>query len=153
MQKKNQSAVYDKNLNVVLPFIDGSVSFDDNYINVLMNDHSLRKYDYYGNLVSDFCVNYVEVLLYDTEELLELEARLQDSRDEYDNVGFQNKKATARLRSYTAADEYKGLMTADGHRVTMPLYKNIHAISFDTYLCTIVDEEKVIVNGKGEIVE
>ena len=36
-------------------------------------------------------------------------------------------------------------------RVTIPLYKNIEAIGYDLYLCTVSNNDKVIVNGKGEI--
>ncbi len=51
-----------------------------------------------------------------------------------------------------AGDGYEGLMSADGHVVTMPLYKNIEAIDHDLYLCSSKNGDKLIVNGKGEIV-
>lgn len=63
-----------------------------------------------------------------------------------------DRNGTARLRAYVAGDCYEGLMTADGHRVTMPLYENIDAIGPDLYLCSLSDGVKVIINGKGEIV-
>ena len=44
-------------------------------------------------------------------------------------------------------------MTADGQKVTMPLYKDIEAIGYDMYLCALTDYDKVIVNGKGEVVK
>lgn len=62
-------------------------------------------------------------------------------------------KAIARLRAYTAGDNYDGLMTRDGHIVTKPLYENIEAIGDDLYLCTVSNEDKVVLNGKGEIVK
>lgn len=34
----------------------------------------------------------------------------------------------------------------------MPLYEEIEAIGPDTYLCTVSDGDKVVVNGKGEVV-
>ena len=43
-------------------------------------------------------------------------------------------------------------MTADGRKVTMPLYWEIEALDQDLYLCASKDGDKVIVNGKGEIV-
>ena len=61
-------------------------------------------------------------------------------------------KATARLRAYVAGGGYEGLMTADGHIVIMPIYQGINALGYDLYLCTSTDYDKVIVNGKGEIV-
>ena len=62
-------------------------------------------------------------------------------------------KATARLRAYVAGDGYEGLMTADGRKVTMPLYWEIEALDHDLYLCASKNGDKVIVNGKGEIVK
>ena len=44
-------------------------------------------------------------------------------------------------------------MTADGHIVTMPLYEEIEAIGYDLYLCEISYYDRVIVNGKGEVVK
>ena len=41
---------------------------------------------------------------------------------------------------------------ADGHKVTMPLYWEIEALDHDLYLCATKNGDKVIVNGKGEIV-
>ena len=62
-------------------------------------------------------------------------------------------KATAKMRSYVAGMGYEGLMTPDGHRVTMPTYEEIEAIGSDTYLCTVADGKKVIINAKGEIMK
>ena len=44
-------------------------------------------------------------------------------------------------------------MTADGHVVTRPLYSDIDAIDYDLYLCETTNYDKVIVNGKGEVVK
>jgi hypothetical protein len=57
------------------------------------------------------------------------------------------------MRAYVAGDGYEGLMNADGHVITMPLYKEISAIGYDLYLCEGSNCDKVIVNGKGEIVK
>jgi hypothetical protein len=35
----------------------------------------------------------------------------------------------------------------------MPLYKDIVALDQDLYLCTSTNYDKVIINGKGEIVK
>ena len=61
-------------------------------------------------------------------------------------------KATARLRAYVAGDGYEGLMTANGHKVSMPLYKDIEALGYDLYLCTTTNYDKLVINGKGEVV-
>ena len=75
-----------------------------------------------------------------------------DSDGDWEEEDCYHPKATARLRVYTAGNQFEGLMTADGHRVTKPLYESIQAIAYDLYLCTTTNYDKVIVNGKGEIV-
>ena len=57
------------------------------------------------------------------------------------------------MRAYVVGDGYEGLMSVDGHVVTMPLYKSIEAIGYDLYLCDVSSGDHVIVNGKGEIVK
>ena len=44
-------------------------------------------------------------------------------------------------------------MTREGRVVTQPLYESIEAIDTDLYLCTVSNNDKVVVNGKGEIVK
>ena len=154
VRKENQSAVYDKDMNVILPFIDGVVYMTEKSIDVTMHDHTMRKYDYLGNLIDDFCISNVAILEYETDEIMYYSATEDEDGNTY-NIPIMNSyhpKATARLRAYTAGDEYKGLMTADGHIVTMPLYENIKAIGLDTYLCVVSNGEKVIVDGKGFVV-
>lgn len=140
-------------MNVILPFIDGDVYFDDNYIDVTMTDHTMRKYDYEGNLVNDFYINSVNHLQYDTDEVYYAkDTYTDDDGGEQEYLEERTKQATARLRSYEAGDGYEGLMTAEGHIITMPLYQSIEAIGHDTYLCTVSNGDKVVVNGKGEVV-
>lgn len=39
-------------------------------------------------------------------------------------------------------------MTPDGLIVTKPMYIYIEAIGYDTYLCTVGNGHKVVINGK-----
>ena len=41
-------------------------------------------------------------------------------------------------------------MTADGHMVTLPEYDCIEAVGLDTYICTISNDDKVVLNGEGK---
>lgn len=41
-------------------------------------------------------------------------------------------------------------MTADGHMVTLPEYDCIEAVGPDTYICTISNDDKVVLNGEGK---
>lgn len=141
--KGDSSAVYDKELNKVIPFIAGRIIFSDQTINAILADHTIRKYDYKGNIISNFCVFDVIPLdyksdwsYYEDEDMIE--------KSEYVI------KDCARLRYYVAGDNYKGLITEEGRIMTMPIYKEIKAIGPDTYLCDVGDGCLVVVNGNGE---
>lgn len=147
-------AVYDKNMNQIIPFMDGCPYIWDNTIDVTMSDNTLRKYDLSGNLINDFYVSNVRMLEYDTEEMYFVKSNSQENEDECSDElePWQHKRAVAHLRSYEAGNGHEGLMTAEGHIVTMPLYENIEAISPDTYLCEVSNGDKVVVNGKGQVI-
>ena len=152
ISKGDSCAVYDKNMNVILPFVEGYVYLAASQIDVTMSDHTMRKYDYTGNLINDFYISNVRHLQYDTDETYyEKSTYTDDEGDEQVCLEEKTKTAPARLRAYTAGG-YEGLMTTDGHVVTMPLYEEIEAIGPDAYLCTVSDYDKVIINGKGQIV-
>ena len=127
----------------------------DGTINVTMADHTIRKYDLEGSLIDDFYVTEVRSLEYEKDEIINRPPTLNVVEDEFAEVLDNNSrvKAIARLRSYVAGDDYEGLMTADGHRVTLPVYQNIDAIGHDLYLCTVSNGDKIVVNGRGEIVK
>lgn len=154
VRKGNQTAVYDEHLDLVFPYTDGYTYFTDSGFNHVKPDNMVCSYDYSGNLVNDFCIFAVRHLEYDTDEIIykgEVYTDDDGNRQAYFSEG--HKKATARLRAYEAGNCNEGLMTQEGKMVTMPLYKNIEAIGPDTYLCSLSDEEKVVVNGRGEVVK
>lgn len=163
VEKGKEMAVYDKYMNPVIPFMECSIYIDEGTIDVTMPDHTMRKYDLQGALINDFYIGGYRILEYEKDEILYRQYKTQNYEydgdcDEYepDGVKMQYESyhplATARLRSYIAGDGYEGLITADGHIVTMPLYRDIQAIGYDLYLCTSTNYDKLIVNGKGEIV-
>lgn len=153
VRKDKQWAVYDKNMNLTLPLIDGYVYVTDSSIDVTMSDHTMRKYDFEGNLINDFYISGIRHLMYDTDEVYYAKDSYTDEDgDEQEYLEEKNKQATARLRSYEAGDGYEGLMTPEGHIITRPLYQSIEAIGRDTYLCMVSNGDKVVVNGKGEVV-
>lgn len=154
VQKGDEMGVLDKNLNVVIPMMACTIYINDGSIDMTMPDHTVRKYDYQGTLIHDFYISSVRMLNYEKAETL-YRTRTHDDDGEAYAVPFvesYHPEATARLRAYVAGDGYDGLMTADGHVVTLPLYKDIEALDHDLYLCTSTNYDKVIVNGKGEIV-
>ena len=155
VRKGEESAVIDKDLKPIIPMMECSVYINDGTIDVTMPDHTIRKYDMQGTLINDFYISSVRTLEYETDEILYRREMHDEDGEEYATpvVESYHPLATARLRAYIAGQGYEGLMTADGHIVTMPLYKDIDAIGKDLYLCTSTNNNKVIVNGKGEIVK
>lgn len=158
VQKGEEMAVLDKDLKTVIPLMACSIYIDEGTIDVTMPDHTMRKYDTEGNLIHDFYITSVRSLIYEKDEICYRRTTNKvydnDNGEEYDETTCESyhPEATARLRAYVAGDDYEGLMTTDGQMVTMPLYKDINAIGHDLYLCTSTNCDKVIVNGKGEIV-
>lgn len=156
LRKGNEMAVLDKDLKPVIPFTECAIYVGDGTIDMTMPDHTIRKYDMEGNLINDFYVSCVRTLEYEKEEILYRKTKTYEDTDEEstgDIIEPYHPLATARLRAYGAGDSHEGLMTADGHVVTKPLYEDITAIGYDLYLCTYTNCDKVLVNGKGEIVK
>lgn len=152
--KGEDMCVVDSNLDTILPMQECNVTFIDGAIEVIMPDHTVRKYDAKGNLIHDFYIYSIESLEYKTDDLGYTATMIDsESSEPFDaEVTPYHLSATARLWAYTAGDYYEGLMTKDGHIVTMPLYQEIVAIGPDLYLCTTPNDDKLVVNGKGEIV-
>lgn len=150
--KGDEQGVYDKNVRMIVPLTKGNIEISDGTINVTMADHTIRKYDLVGSLIDDFYITDVRSLDYEKDEIINRPPTLNVVEEEFAEVLDNNSrvKGIARLRAYVAGDDYEGLITADGHRVTLPLYQNIDAIGYDLYLCTVSNGDKIIINGKGE---
>lgn len=153
VQKGKEMGVLDKKLRPIIPFMECSIYIGEGTIDVTMPDHTIRKYDMQGELINDFYISSVRMLEYEKEEIEYENVEYGDIESTEMRLTAYHPKATARLRAYVAGDDYEGLMTADGHKVTMPLYWDIVAIDHDLYLCSSKNGDKLIVNGKGEIVK
>ena len=142
-------AVLDSNLKPILPLSECSIYIGDGTIDVTMPDHTMRKYDMEGTLINDFYIASVRMLEYEKEEIIYRDNVVNKVDDEVTEILEESyhPHATARLRAYVAGDGYEGLMTADGRKVTMPLYWKIEALGHDLYLCASKNGDKVIVNG------
>jgi hypothetical protein len=154
VQKGNENGVLNRDLESVIPLMECSIYIDEGTIDVTMPNHTVRKFDYQGQLINDFYVTNVCALEYEKDEILYQTRTHDDEGNEYATpfVESYRPKAIARLYVYSAGG-HMGLMTSGGHVVTMPLYKDIDAIGYDLYLCTSTNYDKVIVNGRGEIVK
>jgi hypothetical protein len=155
LRKGKEMAVVNKELQPVMPFMECNIYVYDGMIDVIMPDHTIRKYNLQGELINDFYMTDVYMLEYDKEEILYRSQKTSNDDNESPTsvVEAYHPKATARLRAYVAGDSRMGLITAEGHIVTMPNYQGIEALEHDLYLCTTECGEKVIVTGKGEIVK
>lgn len=146
-----QSGVIDQDLNPILPMLDGFVTVWNDVIDVTMADHTMRKYDLQGNLIDDFYITYFEYLEYEQEETYQVINKEDDGYGtQYTSV--EHKKARAHLYKYSAGGK-EGLMTPEGHAITLPKYDDIVAIGPDTYLCDVSHGDKEILNGKGQKVK
>jgi len=153
--KGKENGLLDKDLKPIIPLTECSMWVCDGMVDMTLPDHTMRKYSLQGELINDFYISDVRVLEYNKEEIL---YRTDKTTDDEGNtidttIEAYHPVANAKMRAYVAGGGYEGLMTADGHIVTMPLYKNIEAIGYDLYLCEVSNGDKVIVNGKGEIIK
>ena len=153
--KGDEQGVFDSDMNIVIPLTEASIYLYDDEICMTMPDHTMRKYDLKGHLIHDFYIDSVRDLEYEKPEIVNRPPSINVASEEIIETIDENyrPKAIARLRAYTAGNNYDGLMTRDGRIVTKPLYENIEAIGDDLYLCTVSNNDKVVVNGKGMIVK
>ena len=168
VEKDKKMGVLNRNLAAVLPLTECVITSCDETIDIVMPNNTIRKYDLTGNLINDFCISSVRMLEYETDAIAYLKPKQQEQEAACIPAGeedgwcngvdgetptFYHPKATARLRAYTAGNCHEGLMTADGHIVTMPSYYNIEAIGPDLYLCTTDNSYSIVLNGKGQVVK
>ena len=164
VEKGELMGVLDKNMKPILPLMECSITSCSESIDVVMPDNTMRKYDLNGKLIDGFYVSSVQLLEYETDAVAYLKTDTQtlnssDEESEWSNgvddeaAAYYHPKATARLRAYTAGNDYQGLMTADGHIVTLPSYSSIEAIGPDLYLCQTDYSSGIVLNGKGQVVK
>ena len=168
IEKGNEMGVLNKNLKPVLPMMECIITACDETIDVVMPNNTIRKYDLSGTLIDGYYIRSVRMLEYETDAVVYIQPQRADQEppcvpadeeSEWSNgvndedATYYHPKATARLRAYTAGNDYEGLMTADGHIVTLPSYYNIEAIGPDLYLCQIDYSSSIVLNGKGQVVK
>ena len=144
---KERSVITD-NMQTVIPFFTGSVmiSLSDGTIIATMEDHTMKTFTLKGEVIEDFCIQNIEAMTYDTEELQA--AGLSDG--EYAGPESIPVKAMARCKRYEAECGWYGLMTPEGKILTPPSYSSIEAIGADLYFCKSNEGGGVLLNGKGE---
>lgn len=112
--------------------------------------HYQWKSDLHGNLSDEplcYNVTHLEYTVKQTN---------RPSNDEYDYEETVDVTRFAPLYSYTSSHEgYMGLMDANGHRITPPVYRSIKAINDNLYCCGYDDQfdNAVLLNAKGVVVK
>lgn len=150
------AAVYDDSFHCI---IDGEwshvwVSADAGIIATAM-DNSQRRYDFSGNLVSDFVFETVETMAYETGNTeWHLTKEVSYGYDSDEKVYDQEVPVTgiANLLKYTTSDGWEGLMTTDGKPLTAPSYWEIKAIAKNLYVGSLEKsgQYSVLLNEKGQ---
>lgn len=122
-----------------------NIDFADDYVLVQSADHSESRYGLDGKLQDAFVYNSIENMSYSTNNL--------EWVTNYDGDKEQEpERAIATLLKYMTYRDWEGLITADGHVVTPPLYYTIEAVSKGLYLCKYPSGIGVLINDKGQIV-
>lgn len=153
---KEKSVITDK-MKTVVPFIPGRFWICDGIISATMADHSIRRYNFQGELIEDFYINSIEFLTYETPELRFMKTKNYDDEgnlvSETEDSEVFHVQATAKCKRYEAETGWYGLMTTEGKVITPPSYSSITAVGYDMYLCKDNNEDGVLLDGKGQQVK
>lgn len=132
VRKDGLNGLLTKGLDTVFSVSYPRMCVGDGRIEVGYPDHTVKVFDYDGNILEDFLIDDVENLYYPTGELSD-----STRNEEEGNVLY----ALASCRAYRVyggdnAGNYYGLMSSDGKALTPPAYEGIRAVGKDLYLCT-----------------
>lgn len=132
--------VLSDSLTCVVPIEYRSISVG--YMNGIIattGDNIQKLFDFDGNIINDFVIDGVELLAYPS--------------DEFDDEGNRINKA-ANVNAYYVNDQ-RGLISKDGKPITLTKYRDIRALTADTYECeyyTGAGSVSEIINSKGDVV-
>lgn len=146
-----RNAVLSASLKTIMPFTEAKYEVEGAFIVATMKDHTVRKYDFAGNMIDDFYIYSVGNMSYNTDEL-RCYTVTPDETSGYGETDEYRVQADAGCMKYQAELGWYGLMAKNGRIITMPLYNSITAIGKDLYFCKCNDYG-IIINGKGERVK
>ena len=141
--------LYSSDLQVVLPLEYSDISVHPGCGTILARKgkDGPKLYDLDMNLLSDFVVDMVSHLKYDTGEI---RTYVDDDGDEVTENVYMVANSNVYMVSTPGSRDSYGLISKDGIRLTPPIYDGIKAIAPDRYLCS---PHGVILNDKGNPVE
>lgn len=157
VEKGGRQAVFDRNLDTVMPYIAAEYEINCNTITATMPDHTINKYDMKGKLMESNCISEIECLTYDTDEFRYI---AKTYYNEYGNISHEEKESTpqripgtARCKRYQAEEGWYGLLDPSDGIITPPSYTAIEAIAQDTYYCITFGGCGILLDGKGKRIE
>ena len=151
----NQNAILTFGMDTVMPLVSAALYINDTVIEASFSDHTQCQYDLQGNLLAANLIRDVELLMYDTREVIYHKNRDVDEETEvyYGYDDYTSRKAVATCLKYEAQSGWYGLMSPDGRQLTPPAYVRIEAMDKDLYLCETSYGRGVILTSKGQRVE
>ncbi len=148
VDKDGLEGLYTADMEILLPIVCSRIYISEDVIEARYPDHTAKRYDFSGNVVVDFVIDGISSMQYETGELL------PETIESESGEVFNEVRATAnrlKYRVYTASyDDYYGLLSKDGKRITPPLYSSIEPIAKNRYLC---QPQGIVIDDNGELVE
>lgn len=150
VEKDGYVGLYNAKMELMFPVENTAIYVSDDGIEVRHANHIAKRYDREGNVVTDFVIDEISNLRYETTELR------NDAQP--DDDGFVDNRVfkiancqqyLVRSGNYDTPDYY-GLLNRNGKIITPPVYTSIEAIDRNLYLC---QPDGVLINDKGEIVQ
>lgn len=150
VEKDGRVGLYTAKMDPMFPVENTAITVDEDGIEVRRADHIAKRYDYEGNVVSDFIIDEISNLRYETTELRNDVKPAED--ESLDNKIYRVancQQYLVRSGNYDTPDYY-GLLNRSGKIITPPIYTSIEAVDRNLYLC---QPNGVLINDKGEVVQ
>lgn len=141
--------IYTIGLKEALPLEYSDISVHMGSMTVLARkgEDGPQLFDFEMNLISDFVIDMVSHLKYDTGET---RTYIDDDGDEVTENVYMVANSNVYMVCTPGTRDTYGLISKEGKRLTPPIYDGIRAIAPDRYLCS---PHGVVLNDKGIPVE
>lgn len=143
----DRQALLTFDMDTIFPLTEAQFEIRDTAILALFKDHTVNVYSFQGTLLAADQISDVELLMYDTREVVYPDTPEDGSY--YDNEPYF-RRAAATCLCYETYWEWYGLMSPDGRRLTPPIYSRITAVGKDLYLCKTSYGHGDLLNSQGK---
>lgn len=148
VEKDGCVGLYTSELQSVFPINNSQICISDSIIEVCHVDHTVKRYDFNGNVVVDFVIDGISNMQYETDRLKDNSSGCDDVEENNRIYGIANRQLYKVSSDYY--NYYYGLISREGKRITPPIYTSIEAINKNRYLC---HPHGVIIDDNGKIVK